>query len=124
MRRRPTRSTRTDTLFPYTTLFRSRPEGADANDLGSDVPVASRHPGAPDATAHKVLGDQRPDRQENQQEEIFHRRSAAGAGDRKAWQHIARWGRDNAGGAVVGPQGELVEQIGRASYRERVCLSV
>src|SRR3546814_9499071 len=36
-----------------------RPEGADANDLGSDVHVASRHPGAPDATAHKVLGDQR-----------------------------------------------------------------
>src|SRR3546814_9693719 len=25
MRRRPPRSTRTDTLFPYTTLFRSRP---------------------------------------------------------------------------------------------------
>src|SRR3546814_17403202 len=25
MRRRPTRSTRTDTLFPYTTLFRSMP---------------------------------------------------------------------------------------------------
>src|SRR3546814_3763375 len=62
-----------------------RPEGADANDLGSDVHVASRHPGAPDATAHKVLGDQRQDRHENQKEEIFHRRSAAGAGeDRKA----------------------------------------
>src|SRR3546814_9196186 len=31
MIRRPPRSTRTDTLFPYTTLFRStrRPEGAD-----------------------------------------------------------------------------------------------
>src|SRR3546814_7483062 len=27
MIRRPPRSTRTDTLFPYTTLFRSRPEG-------------------------------------------------------------------------------------------------
>src|SRR3546814_15543631 len=27
MRRRPPRSTRTDTLFPYTTLFRSRPAG-------------------------------------------------------------------------------------------------
>src|SRR3546814_18050337 len=26
MRRRPPRSTRTDTLFPYTTLFRSRPK--------------------------------------------------------------------------------------------------
>src|SRR3546814_6388194 len=28
MRRRPPRSTRTDTLFPYTTLFRSLPRGA------------------------------------------------------------------------------------------------
>src|SRR3546814_17604177 len=27
MRRRPPRSTRTDTLFPYTTLFRSDPDG-------------------------------------------------------------------------------------------------
>src|SRR3546814_3531260 len=31
MRRRPPRSTRTDTLFPYTTLFRS---GEDARGLG------------------------------------------------------------------------------------------
>src|SRR3546814_6704170 len=28
MRRRPPRSTRTDTLFPYTTLFRSRTDGS------------------------------------------------------------------------------------------------
>src|SRR3546814_4459429 len=30
MRRRPPRSTRTDTLFPYTTLFRSDRNGSDA----------------------------------------------------------------------------------------------
>src|SRR3546814_4264472 len=30
MRRRPPRSTRTDTLFPYTTLFRSAPPAAAA----------------------------------------------------------------------------------------------
>src|SRR3546814_2128020 len=30
MIRRPPRSTRTDTLFPYTTLFRSYPEGFEA----------------------------------------------------------------------------------------------
>src|SRR3546814_13286582 len=29
MRRRPPRSTRTDTLFPYTTLFRSRQDAAE-----------------------------------------------------------------------------------------------
>src|SRR3546814_7340935 len=34
MIRRPPRSTRTDTLFPYTTLFRSLRDGAD-DDAGS-----------------------------------------------------------------------------------------
>src|SRR3546814_10840439 len=42
MIRRPTRSTRTDTLFPYPTLFRSETLGADhrrhhADDLGALV---------------------------------------------------------------------------------------
>src|SRR3546814_5432460 len=32
MIRRPPRSTRTDTLFPYTTLFRSRRQGASAEN--------------------------------------------------------------------------------------------
>src|SRR3546814_10271657 len=37
MIRRPPRSTRTDTLFPYTTLFRSGAEGqADRADHGAD----------------------------------------------------------------------------------------
>src|SRR3546814_13487556 len=36
MRRRPPRSTRTDTLFPYTTLFRSFPM-----PLGSNVRIRS-----------------------------------------------------------------------------------
>src|SRR3546814_13003671 len=36
MRRRPPRSTRTDTLFPYTTLFRSA-----ADKLKHDVPIVS-----------------------------------------------------------------------------------
>src|SRR3546814_6337975 len=34
MNRRPPRSTRTDTLFPYTTLFRSLPGGARRRTLG------------------------------------------------------------------------------------------
>src|SRR3546814_12883468 len=33
MIRRPPRSTRTDTLFPYTTLFRSEDDGEDAPDV-------------------------------------------------------------------------------------------
>src|SRR3546814_15628567 len=49
MIRRPPRSTRTDTLFPYTTLFRSRPEWlkglvliASSPALPMDVPVTQR----------------------------------------------------------------------------------
>src|SRR3546814_10618991 len=43
MIRRPPRSTRTDTLFPYTTLFRSRPVppwdgGIGAGEAGRAVP--------------------------------------------------------------------------------------
>src|SRR3546814_9547708 len=34
MIRRPPRSTRTDTLFPYTTLFRSLPDGSPGGILG------------------------------------------------------------------------------------------
>src|SRR3546814_7549484 len=33
MRRRPPKSTRTDTLFPYTTLFRSRPPREPCNTV-------------------------------------------------------------------------------------------
>src|SRR3546814_14472897 len=36
MIRRPPRSTRTDTLFPYTTLFRSRPQWCVGQFRGSD----------------------------------------------------------------------------------------
>src|SRR3546814_16835173 len=46
MIRRPPRSTRTDTLFPYTTLFRSRPAAGD--------PLGSRHP--PGAASQRRCG--------------------------------------------------------------------
>src|SRR3546814_13682844 len=58
MRRRPPRSTRTDTLFPYTTLFRSRPREGCLHDRrgrpevrgaavgqGSGQPVRDAGPG-------------------------------------------------------------------------------
>src|SRR3546814_19232589 len=53
MIRRPPRSTRTATLFPYTTLFRSRPppfrnallrRGVDKVTTGTDAAVAPRSP--------------------------------------------------------------------------------
>src|SRR3546814_2416320 len=39
MRRRPPRSTRTDTLFPYTTLFRSVPPRNRQDDVAERLPV-------------------------------------------------------------------------------------
>src|SRR3546814_2015846 len=45
MIRRPPRSTRTDTLFPYTTLFRSRRRGAPAR-TGQAGPAAQRGGGS------------------------------------------------------------------------------
>src|SRR3546814_2941813 len=46
MRRRPPRSTRTDTLFPYPTLFRSRRRALHAEQAGADDGGArTRHAG-------------------------------------------------------------------------------
>src|SRR3546814_3714752 len=48
MIRRPPRSTRTDTLFPYTTLFRSRTSGPTASRRSpSSTPMASRGASTP-----------------------------------------------------------------------------
>src|SRR3546814_20243743 len=52
MIRRPPRSTRTDTLFPYTTLFRSQgrtppPPGGAVRPFGHNGPAAERFTGAP-----------------------------------------------------------------------------
>src|SRR3546814_12196241 len=43
MTRRPPRSTRTDTLFPYTTLFRSRGYRSSANALPGVAPTPPLH---------------------------------------------------------------------------------
>src|SRR3546814_4711063 len=45
MIRRPPRSTRTDTLFPYTTLFRSIEEANARRQIGIGHAVASLRPG-------------------------------------------------------------------------------
>src|SRR3546814_19813081 len=55
MRRRPPRSTRTDTLFPYTTLFRSNPPMASANRTSLATRGGSRR-AAGDAGAATVEG--------------------------------------------------------------------
>src|SRR3546814_3848114 len=54
MIRRPPRSTRTDTLFPYTTLFRSV-----GQDLGRDRPHQRREPDQRAAQPPRVRDPQR-----------------------------------------------------------------
>src|SRR3546814_16756281 len=105
MIRRPPRSTRTDTLFPYTTLFRSRGVGRMA---GLRDRPARRHDPVLDLPTHPrtaaLLGRQA---------------AAAGpaAGRLRAVQRPAAH-QDLA--APARPAARL-RQIGRASCRERVC---
>src|SRR3546814_4187949 len=68
MLRRPPRSTRIDTLFPYTTLFRSggdgqRAEGAEhADDPDGHAGEADRDQPAGPHAVHEALLRPRPDR--------------------------------------------------------------
>src|SRR3546814_8470014 len=55
MIRRPPRSTRTDTLFPYTTLFRSaHPPGRLSRADGADPALLSQEGRSPDGRRHGV----------------------------------------------------------------------
>src|SRR3546814_20848985 len=100
MIRRPPKSTRTDTLFPYSSLFRSLADGADpaAPVLVVVVLVAVVEVLDPGVAAQ--TGVYRPGRRLR----ILHRRRPGCAG--------------TCGGAVP-PSPRW--QIGRASCRERVC---
>src|SRR3546814_19169185 len=91
MIRRPPRSTRTDTLFPYTTLFRSRKRGAEAHQCGQPI----LHP-----------EDRRAD------QKIAHG-AAADPGDERE-----KGERDEG---LPAPSRRQRTEIGRASCRERVC---
>src|SRR3546814_12843640 len=56
MTRRPPRSTRTDTLFPYTTLFRSRCTAVGQGHFTGREVVTAVFPGTkPDAKVQKVV---------------------------------------------------------------------
>src|SRR3546814_1485496 len=86
MIRRPPRSTRTDTLFPYTTLFRSRRSGA-SNWAAS---VRAREP----VYAQAFAGDARLERGF-----FFADRSLGGGADR--WRLVARQEGSNDSGELV-----------------------
>src|SRR3546814_19013895 len=98
MTRRPPRSTRTDTLFPYTTLFRSH--GPDA---GRQPPTR----GAPGAV---------PSCPPRRRRDIEIHAPATGC----AAQPVS-CEPGGAAGAQPPPPCPAHHQIGRASCRERVC---
>src|SRR3546814_19015483 len=116
MIRRPPRSTRTDTLFPYTTLFRS-----GRHDEGR-----GRGEGKPDADdgGHGALCDA----QSLLERAVRSGRTEAGTpdaerrfADEAALRGAVRLERQCA--AARSGRGRLSE-IGRASFGERVCQSV
>src|SRR3546814_17908045 len=104
MIRRPPRSTRTDTLCPYPTLFRSEC-GAPALSEGKLAAI-----GLPawDKAASQMF--------DIQSQEVMW-------GGRKLTLETGRIARQ-ADGAVIATYGETVVQIGRASVGERVWKSV
>src|SRR3546814_6762912 len=72
MIRRPPRSTRTDTLFPYTTLFRSSSDAADARlqhgDVGSHALRAAA--AGRDSLGVRLIITKRRDRSEEHTSEL------------------------------------------------------
>src|SRR3546814_3433140 len=74
MRRRPPRSTRTDTLFPYTTLFRSRQHGEGGRSgrraRRSAQSRRGLHGEGAGAAQQDPLGDGLPDRSEEHTSEL------------------------------------------------------
>src|SRR3546814_4646285 len=83
MIRRPPRSTRTDTLFPYTTLFRSvLVQHLHLRPVGGAVEVAHQH-------RVRVLGQQFGDERQLRQPRLAAQRQV-GDGDRQALVAFAR----------------------------------
>src|SRR3546814_12205162 len=112
MIRRPPRSTRTDTLFPYTTLFRSEVGGCDPDPGGCSGECAFRFADigpATDEGGAVADGQRLPDCRDNgafiELCRIISRRPAEQDGEAVKSSLTAAFKRG----------------IGRASCRERVC---
>src|SRR3546814_14522764 len=117
MIRRPPRSTRTDTLFPYTTLFRS---------VSGDVAYEAKQRPPLD------LARQRPRRRQISDpggwRHIDQRTSCHGSAVRRRSAVIGAQASFRGGGLTIlllrvmrRPADSLAIKIGRASCRERVC---
>src|SRR3546814_13011503 len=111
MIRRPPRSTRTDTLFPYTTLFRSLYAVDDAAPLARGDMVIARVP-----IAFRMLAARRHYLPANVP---LVKRVAATVGD----EVCAVGARVTVNGRLAAKR-QTRDEIGRASSRERVCPDV
>src|SRR3546814_11410670 len=120
MIRRPPRSTRTDTRFPYTTLFRSSPPGVDFTFSSAHQQI-KREPGQRPAgeRANMAAQNKGPG---GKQPTINDVAALAGVSKKTVSRVINRseFLTDKTRAAVE----KANEQIGRASCRERVCQSV
>src|SRR3546814_20704932 len=123
MIRRPPRSTRTDTLFPYTTLFRSRighrlAAAGRALEAGGDRADALVG-GAGRTLVHPVA------HQRHQHEGDDHQPAPAAEAGRLEGAHVAAC---SSLAAMIWSIWEAVtpptRQLGRAQGRERVCRHV
>src|SRR3546814_9889301 len=76
MIRRPRRSTRTDTLFPYTTLFRSKISTKTEDDTSCEISITDPGSGIPEEDHQKIFerfyqaGKGHPDRSEEHTSEL------------------------------------------------------
>src|SRR3546814_11694176 len=110
MIRRPPRSTRTDTLFPYTTLFRSTFVRVYSGVINTGTQILNSVKGNRERVGRMLQ------MHSNHREDI----KEARAGDIVA---IAGLKDTTTGETLCDPQHPIIleRQIGRASCRERVC---
>src|SRR3546814_13599078 len=124
MIRRPPRSTRTDTLFPYTTLFRS---AIDVVKLGLLVGAAPLRLQRPDRGAEH--GNRQTADEDSQRASVQARdRARLGAQHHRLGRDLARLRRGEVGGVVLAPGPflratpsvrSIRTPIGRAQGREK-----
>src|SRR3546814_13100832 len=124
MIRRPPRSTRTDTLFPYTTLFRSVYAASAAQDGATEAGKEfdeARFENAMRAVVGEVaeVGGSRVTVPWGVPAEVFEDRAEVLASD--ALQRAGLPGDGDDFGLMATSRPGRYVQIGRASCRERVC---
>src|SRR3546814_13722760 len=118
MIRQPPRSTLTNTLFPYTTLFRSARGRPDAGGGDRELPERGRVGDDP-RSVQAVYPRSRPDRAGALMRILLTNDDGYHAPGLKVLEEIAA--RFSADVWVVDPTEEQSGEIGRAACRERVC---